>query len=820
MSKAVKKLKKLRGRSLEELRVRGAQAAAAYGERLGLSAQSRLPDDAAFFKMLDRSQLGSGEVTAESLLENFRTRTTPKFFAGFDTTEDAYAEALGRFGAQAEESVVERANGIVEGRFNLLGFRDLNFGTPVDWHLEPVSGKRVPLLHWSRINYLDAAVAGDKKIIWELNRHQYFAALGRAYRQTKNELYAQAFARHISAWMDENPPKLGVNWASSLEISFRAISWLWALYFFKESPSLTPQLALRVLKFLYLHARHLETYLSTYFAPNTHLTGEALGLFYLGTLLPELGASAVRWRETARRILLSELGRHVLPDGLYFEQSSYYHRYTTDFYTHLYILSRRNGLEVESKLEEKLKALLDYLMYVRRPDGTTPLLGDDDGGRLLMLDERAANDFRAPLSTGAALFARPDYKYAAGGIAEETFWLLGGDGLSAFDRLSARPPESTSRAFAEGGYYVMRDGWVSESNYLLIDCGPHGAVNGVHAHADALAFDMASHGRALLVDTGTYTYTGSSEMRDYFRSSAAHNTLTIDGESSSVPEGPFSWKHVAQCRVDKWMSHERFDFFEGEHDGYMRLAAPAKHARSVLFLKGDYFILRDRVMTDGPHRYDLHFHFSADAEPSIEASGDVPAVRERKSGSAGLELFTFSEGGEWRKESGWVSDCYGSRKAAPVLRFEKTGTGPQEFISLLVPRRAAQVSVSVREITAGVGRAFELKCGNALFDLLIIGDGRMLESAQAVSDFEWAWMRLAPGGGAPEQLVLLGGSRLVLNGREIFSAAERVDYLAARLEGEELIIETEKRSSFNIYSFGARQAVLNGESFRSGKTGF
>ena len=103
--------------------------------------------------------------------------------------------------------------------------------------------------------------------------------------------------------MDQNPPKLGINWASSLEVAFRAIAWLWAFYFFKDSAELTPRVFMPAIKFLYLSARHLETYLSTYFSPNTHLTGEALGLFYLGMLLPEF-REAARWRDTGRRILL------------------------------------------------------------------------------------------------------------------------------------------------------------------------------------------------------------------------------------------------------------------------------------------------------------------------------------------------------------------------------------------------------------------------------------------------------------------------------------------------------------------------------------
>src|SRR4029077_19115124 len=128
-------------------------------------------------------------------------------------------------------------------------------------------------------------------------------------------------------------------------------------------------------------------------------------------------------------------------DGVYFEQSSYYHRYTTDFYLHLLLLLEANNQTVSDELSCKLRQLLDHLMYITRPDGTTPLFGDDDGGRLVKLDQRPANDFRAALSTGAALFQRGDYKYVAGEPAEETLWLLGAQGLVGFDRVAARQPE-------------------------------------------------------------------------------------------------------------------------------------------------------------------------------------------------------------------------------------------------------------------------------------------------------------------------------------------------------------------------------------------
>src|SRR4029434_470606 len=135
----------------------------------------------------------------------------------------------------------------------------------------------------------------------------------------------------------------------------------------------------------------------------------------------------------------------------------------------------------------------------------------------------------------------------SGGAAEETLWLLGVEGLRRFDQIEAQQPRKESESFTDGGYYVMRDGWSDTSNYLLFDCGPHGMANCGHAHADALAIALAANRRTLLVDPGTFTYTGAQEMRDWFRGSTAHNTLTVDRQSSSIPAGPFSWKTITNC---------------------------------------------------------------------------------------------------------------------------------------------------------------------------------------------------------------------------------------------------------------------------------
>ena len=715
-------LEKLKRTSLHELRVRAEQKVAAFSERRGWSDLVKLPADDAFVSLFNPQDAKA----AGDLLKHLRSRSNVAFFAGFDSAERTTLQFKSRM-PDAAVRLIEKADRICDGAFALLGFTKLNFGNPIDWHFEPTTGKRIPLRHWSKLDYLDADIAGDKKIIWELNRHQYFATLGQAYWLTNDEKYARAFANHLEQWMDANPPKLGINWASSLEVAFRSMSWLWALYFLKSSPSLSAETVKQAWKFLYLSARHLESYLSTYFSPNTHLTGEALGLFYLGSLLPEF-KEAKRWQELGSSILIEQLPVHVQRDGVYFEQSTYYHRYTTDFYLHFLLLSRTQGFVLPPQVEESLVLLLDHLMYITRPDGSTPFVGDDDGGRLLMLDDRAANDFRGTLAAGSVVLNRGDYKFVAGDAVEQLLWLTGTDGLNRFDSIEAVPPPKTSAGFVSGGYFVMRDGWTRESNYLLFDCGPHGSLNCGHAHADALSFDLAANGRAMLVDPGTYTYTGSKELRDWFRSSQAHNTVVLDGESSSLPNGAFSWKTRAECYLQDWITEDRFDYVCGAHFGFTRLFPPAVVRRQILFLKGDYWIVRDTMTASGEHEAEVHFHFESSAHPVLLSGPFDESVRDVASG---FKIQCFSDG-RWVEEDAWVSHSYGHKEPAKAFKFARAFPRGESIYSFLLPPKAG-VEWNVTRLPAEDGDVFEVSGGNTR-DLVMI---RLAG--------EWVWKRFVDG---------------------------------------------------------------------------
>ena len=289
------------------------------------------------------------------------------------------------------------------------------------------------------------------------------------------------------------------------------------------------------------HGLHVERYLSTYFSPNTHLTGEALGLFYLGTVLPE-SPHASRWRTTGARILESWIDRQVLPDGVYFEQSTQYQRYTAEIYLHYVMLSRSTHWPVAASVIASLNRQFDVLRSLADGSGRMPLIGDDDGGLLLPLDHRPPDDVAGLLLAGAAALNRPDLVIPDRVESAMAEWLCGPDDALAVLATTRALPDWTDMHFRSGGVVVMRTGWAAADAVAVVDAGPHGAMNCGHAHADALSMTLTLGQTPLFIDRGTASYVGPDRNR--FRATASHNTLEIDAESSVTPRGPFQWGQV------------------------------------------------------------------------------------------------------------------------------------------------------------------------------------------------------------------------------------------------------------------------------------
>ncbi|MEO6528289.1 MAG: alginate lyase family protein, partial [Gemmatimonadaceae bacterium] len=748
-----------------EIRVRGGQAIASLGERVGLALSGA-----------STHVLGSPRGVRRELRGNV-TRVTSAARAHFASgilpglrDVSATVATLRRACPDAESGTRCRADRSVDGVFDLLGHERVSFGSPIDWHLDPSSGMQAPRRHWSRISYLEPSVVGDYKLLWEVNRHQHFVTLGQAYAYSRDARYAVAFVEQLVCWIDENPPRVGINWASSLEVSYRAISWVWALQLFAEAPELTDEVLAIALESLRRHATHIGRYLSTYYSPNTHLTGEALGLLYLGTALP-LFEDAPRWRTLGWNILREQLFRQVRADGTYFEQALYYHRYTTDIYQHALMLADANGWARDAAMWERTERLAEFLIHAVHPDGTVPLVGDDDGGRLMRLDALATRDARPTLATGAALFGRSDMRSIAGGAVEECLWLLGETGAAALASRPPVPPNGGSRAFVDGGFYVMRDGWDATSTWALIDAGPHGSLNCGHAHADALAIELSTGGHTVLSDSGTFSYTG--EERAAFRATSTHNTVTVDGESSSVVGGLFHWRHVARSTTAAWAATPSFDYWSGSQDGYARLADPAIHERRVLFVHGRYLVVLDAIDAKAAHEWTAHWHVAAGLEVQRGGAADAQIVHPARDEIALLKLLVLGDG---RLSVGpsWRSESYGARIEAPSFSYSSSGAGRQTAVTLLVPGSARSRALQSGEEGADV-------VGSNFRDTVVRrGAAPVLELSGVSSDAECAIVCRGVGDIA-ERIFLMGASYVVGTGPERCPVAPGALF-SARLE--------------------------------------
>src|SRR5579864_6790897 len=166
------------------------------------------------------------------------SRPPGKFFFSGDEIPTLVSLLRERLPHEAEKIVAE-ADEICRHRFRLLGYQGLDYGTEIDWHLDAVHGLRSPLIPWFKIDFLNFAEVGDHKVTWELSRHQHLVTLAKAWLLTGREAYAQESLAQWYSWQRANPYPLGVNWASSLEVAFRSLSWIWLLHLLAECPAAT-----------------------------------------------------------------------------------------------------------------------------------------------------------------------------------------------------------------------------------------------------------------------------------------------------------------------------------------------------------------------------------------------------------------------------------------------------------------------------------------------------------------------------------------------------------------------------------------------------
>jgi hypothetical protein len=576
------------------------------------------------------------------------------------------------------QAYLDAADRILAGRYDVFALRDVELGSPPRWNRDPKTGVEAPLDFGKQLDYRDARRVGDCKYLWEPNRHLHLATLAQAYALTARSRYAEALREHLDSWFTACPFRMGPNWSSSLEAALRLINWsaAWELVGGLDSRLFDGEAGHefreRWLVSIYQHAEFIAGHLSLHSSANNHLIGEVCGLYMAGVAWPHWPRSA-QWRSRGKAILEREALLQNAPDGVNREQAVSYQQWELDLLIIPLLAARANGDDFAPAYLGRIEAMLVYLASIMDVGGNLPMFGDADDGYVVRLDPRPGFcRYRSLLATGALLFGRGDFKAKAGGLDDKTRWLAGPHADAAFesvDTSAARLP--IRREFPEGGYYVLGTDFETPAEIRLVaDAGPLGYREiAAHGHADALSFTLSVGGCEFLVDPGTFAYHTEADWRSYFRGTAAHNTVRIDGEDQSQQGGNFMWLRKARAGCSKWSTDAHADSFEGWHDGYASLADPVTHRRRIDFEKPTRrIVVEDTLEMRGEHEVEIFFHCHEACD--VRREGD--AIMLTRDGRT-LTLWLPHGGdvtivcGSEAPMAGWVSRAFDRKEPAPTI---------------------------------------------------------------------------------------------------------------------------------------------------------
>jgi hypothetical protein len=557
------------------------------------------------------------------------------------------------------QAIASAATAILDGKFSALGqswpHRPSGALFPEHlWSLDPVTGKFWPGngTYTFDIAYRHDGSHGDIKYAWEIGRLQFLPVLAMHVVFSGEEQAVKAIDDAIDNWHRANPPFTGIGWASGIEVALRAISLITTHDLVGDR--LETATRDRISQILSASLYWLKRFPSRYSSANNHLIAELAGEYLIDL---SLGGDV----DDTERQIATEVSKQIFADGCGAEQSPTYAAFSVELVLFCLAAGRAKGRHFPETVRERMQAFVSFAAWL--PTGAT--YGDNDEGRVLTLG--GESDYVASVAAAVAGF------FGTSGVA-----VPADDFRAVFFGRPVLPVSKPSglHVFDEGGLSIWRGKLAGSEAQLLFDHGPLGYLSiAAHGHADALSLTLWLDDQPVLVDPGTYAYGAGGAWRDRFRSTMAHNTLNIDGESQSIMSGAFNWSHKARTAFLEHQSGEDWSL-TAEHDGYERRFG-AKHRRRLRHEQGN-IVITD-WLSGGVDRGEIVFQLAS----GLTAHVDAAAVRVSKDGALVMTLLfptgdiRVTSGGDLAREGGWVSPGFGKRVAAPRIvwrgRIEETG---------------------------------------------------------------------------------------------------------------------------------------------------
>lgn len=610
---------------------------------------------------------------------------------------DLPAERVARLAAQFPDDVERTrtaADRLLRHEFSLLGSGpyvpidpdrpvDPDGYQPIDWRLDPVSGRRFPagFPHRSWSPEMRPGLA-DIKLPWELGRCQHWVPLGQAFRLTGDERYAREILRQHADFLEANPIGVGVQYVCTMDVAIRAFNWALAFALIRQSAALDRATLERAYRSLFDHGAFIERNLeNTFEVTSNHFLSNVIGMYGVAVVFADLPAGP-RWRAQCRAWLEEEMRVQVLDDGADYESSVPYHRLVTELFLSGAVLAEKEGAPLSAFYRDRLRQMCDFLFAVLRPDGLMPQIGDADDGRLHIFSEYGTwqpQDATHLAGPAAALFGGSKWLLDAGRDArwEAAWW-----GADPTEAPNGTPAEPVAKLFEQAGVAVVR----TASAYLVVTNGRVGTNGfGNHKHNDLLSFEVHLAGSPLFVDPGSYVYTSDPDARNLFRSTGYHNTVEVDGveQNDLKPEYLFRLFETSTVEHLAFLDGAEATEYRGRHSGYSRLNPAVVHERRLKLVKDPgALVITDTVSGAGIHRLKWHFHVAPGVDVATLGSGVFVLT-------ASGRRFFFQAPPTLAAIAGdaWYSPSYGAREPCRAIDFtvEADMSAPSSYEFTLAP---------------------------------------------------------------------------------------------------------------------------------------
>ncbi|NLD50754.1 MAG: hypothetical protein GX660_26740, partial [Clostridiaceae bacterium] len=501
------------------------------------------------------------------------------------------------------DQITSDANRILAHKFDLLGSGEYDFGKKIQWLTDFKSGHTWDRKYYKYIKIIDFNNNSDAKVPWELSRFQHLITLGKAYLISKDEKYALEFKEQIEDWLRENPYLMSVNWSCTMDVSIRSVNWILGYYFFKDSKNIDGVFIKKFNQSLYLHGVYIINNLENKGGhTGNHYLSDIVGLIWLGLYFKDIAPKNLKakfrpryWLDFGISELEKEMQVQVNEDGTHYETSTSYHRLVTELFLLTSIVLKNNACCISSMFISRLEKMCEFLMHLTKPNGNSPLIGDADNGRFVILSDYYSwkkDDFRHLMSIAGEFFNRDDFRLYGIDFIEDALLATGtykfintNDNFDSVIKRFSLP----STSFAIGGYYILRNDRIQ----CFIRCGELALRgHGGHSHNDQLSFELNIDGEDIAIDPGNYVYTSDYKMRNLFRSTKYHNTVVVNGyEQNDINEFDLFRLNEQTFAKCKEFSPDRF---VGIHYGYKEKCGII-HERTIE-LHDDKIVITDTLI--------------------------------------------------------------------------------------------------------------------------------------------------------------------------------------------------------------------------------